>query len=64
MYKIEIWQFHGITETFENEDVREVVRWFNENWKWSYENVGCSFIVYKDNQELSFNEEYELGFHD
>ena len=64
MYKIEIWQFHSITETFENKDVRKVVKWFNENWKWSFENVGCSFVVYKDNRELSFHEEYELGFHD
>ena len=62
-YKIEIWQYHHITETFESEDVSEVLNWYKTDWLWIYEMGGCSFTIYKDDTELTFEEENKLGFH-
>lgn len=63
MYKIEIWQYHDLKETYENNDVKKVLRWYKSHWKDCYEYGGCAFDVYKDDVQLSFDEEYELGFH-
>ena len=63
MYKIEIWQYHSLTTTYEDNDVEEVLRWYKSNWQYCYELGGCTFDLYKDDVELSFKEEYELGFH-
>jgi hypothetical protein len=64
MYKIEIWRYHSICETFENEDVKEVLEWFKDNWMEEHENGGCTFYTYKDNEALDYDTEYDLGFHD
>ena len=64
MYRIEIWQYHSLTETYESDSVEEILDWYkNNNWQYCYECGGCAFDVYKDGIELSFEEEYKLGFH-
>ena len=62
-YKIEIWQYHNITEIYESDNIEDILHWYKVNWWWLYELGNCSFSVYKDKEELSFEEEYRLGFH-
>lgn len=63
-YKIEIWQYHNIADTYESDDIRDVLNWYKNNWHWIYDVGDCAFYVYKDNEELSWDEEYKLGFYD
>lgn len=62
-YKIEIWQWHSLTTTFESDNIEDVVDWYKAEWWWIYEMGDCSFSVYENDRELSFEEEAKLGFH-
>ena len=62
-YRIDIWTWGFITDTYWNNNVESVLKWFKDNWAEKYENGLCTFRVYKDDVELSFEEEYRLGFH-
>lgn len=62
-YRIEIWQYHDIAQAFESDNIQDVVDWYKEEWHYSYEMGYCSFSVYENNRELSFEEEWELGFY-
>ncbi len=62
MYKIEIWQHHHITETFESENISEILNWYKQKWWWIYEMGDCSFSIYNGDTELTFEEEAKLGF--
>lgn len=63
-YKIEIWQYHSITATYESDDIKDILSWYRSCWSHSYDMGYCAFDVYKDGVLLSFDEEYNLGFHD
>ena len=63
-YKIEIWQHGHITETYESEEISDILIWYKSKWWWIYEMDGCSFTIYKDDTELEFEEEAKLGFFD
>ena len=63
-YKIEIWQYHSITETYESDDIKDVLLWYRLHWQYAYDMGYCSFDVYEDGRELSFEEGNELGFYD
>lgn len=63
MYKIEIWRFHVIHETYKSNDIKDILKWFRENWVLTFSNEECHICVYKNNKELSFHELYELGFY-
>jgi hypothetical protein len=63
MYKIEIFRYHSLEDSHESESVDEILSWYRENYRHSYENGECAFDVYKDDEIMSFDEEYELGFH-
>ena len=63
-YKIKIWQYHCLVDTYENNDVKEILEWYKEHWLWTYENGGCAFYVYENDRELTFDEEYKLGFYE
>ena len=62
MYRIEIWQHHSIKKTYKNKDVKNVLEWYIKNWQTYYDYGGCTFYLCKDDKELSFDEEFELGF--
>lgn len=62
-YKIEIWQYQNITETYESDNIEDVLQWYKLNWRWLYELGNCVFYIYNDNEELSWNEKYKLGFY-
>ena len=40
MYKIEIWQYYSLKETYENDNIKKVLRWYKTNWKDCYEYGG------------------------
>lgn len=63
-YKINIWQYHSIIDTYESNKVEEILKWYEENYKFIYEMDNCSFEVFKDNKILTFNQIYELGFYE
>lgn len=63
-YKIEIWQWRSIIETYESDDITDVLDWYRNNWRGCYECGNCSFTVYEYGRELSFEEEFELGFYE
>ena len=44
--------------------ITNILKWYNENYKFVYDIGGCAFNVFKNNKELSFDEKYELGFYD
>lgn len=64
-YRIEIWQFHSITATYESDDIVDVLTWFKGNWYWVYDDGHCAFYVYRDgHEEINFDELCDLGFYD
>ena len=63
-YRIEIWQYHGMTTFYESNDIEDILEWYRQNWSQCYELGNCTFDVYKDGEGLSWNEEHELGFYD
>lgn len=62
-YRIEIWQHHDITETYESNNIEDILKWYKIYWWWIYELGDCSFSVYEDNEVLSFGEKNRLGFY-
>ena len=62
-YKIEIWQYQSMTEFYESENIEYIVTWYKSNWESCWEMGECAFDVYKNGEQLSFDEEYELGFY-
>ena len=62
--KIEIWQYHNIVDTYENDNIEEILNWFRKHWRCCYNDGGCDFEVYQNGKRLSFHELYELGFND
>lgn len=62
-YKIEIWRYLSVIDTYESDNIADLIKWYKTNWYYIYESGECSFIVYENGIELSFEEEYQLGFH-
>lgn len=62
-YKIVIWCWREIKDFYESEDLQDVRDWFLRNWYTSYDNGFCAFDVYEGDRQLSFEEEYDLGFY-
>lgn len=62
-YKIEIWQWHSISETYESDNIEDILDWYKSNWLYCYEIGQCTFCVYENERELSFEEENSFGFH-
>lgn len=63
-FKIEIWQYHRIADTYENDKIEEVLHWYRRNWHLCYDMGGCCFEVFDGEKRLNFEELCELGFHD
>lgn len=63
MYRIEIWRYHRMVDEYENIDINKVLEWYEEKWKLSYDYGQCTFYVFLDKQELSFEEENKMGFY-
>jgi hypothetical protein len=62
MYKIEIWQRQSLVEVYEQDDIQNILAWFKWYWYGEYDCGGCTFVVYKNGIEMTFDELWELGF--
>ena len=62
-YKIEIWQWQSMRDIFESDNIEDIVEWYESEWKDCFEMGYCSFGVYENDRRLSFDEEWDLGFH-
>ena len=63
-YRIEIWQYHHLTTSYENDDIKEVLKWYKKHWQANYDCGCCTFYLFKNNKELDFDKYYKLGFYD
>lgn len=61
-YKIDIWQYGNIVESYESNDIEEVVDWYKENWFSAYECGLCTIDVYEPRRDIPFEEAVKLGF--
>lgn len=61
-YKIDIWQYGNIVESYESNDIEEVVDWYKENWFNAYEYGLCTIDVYEPRRDIPFEEAVKLGF--
>ena len=62
-YKIEIWQYHRVIETYESNEITDVLGWYRDKWYFTYDAGNCAFDVYEGDRQLSFDELYKLGFY-
>ena len=62
-YRIEIWQYHNISDIYENNDIREIKSWYERKWKPSLCGGNCTFYVYEHGRRISFDVLYDLGFY-
>lgn len=63
-YRLEVWMHRSPRATYEDDEIKSLVKIFKEDWGYEYERGGCTIYVYEDGRELSIDEEYELGFYD
>lgn len=63
-YKIEIWQFRIVSETYESNHIKDILAWYRLNWSGIYDAGDCCFYVYDNFVEMSFDELFALGFYD
>jgi len=64
IYKIEIWRYHSIIETYESEEMIEILKWYKSKWRDSNEMGECTFYIYENNKEMTLEEIAKLGFFD
>lgn len=62
-YRIEIWVYRNLKAEYESNSIEAILEWYKTCWQHCYECGGCAFEVYKNGEELDFDELYELGFH-
>lgn len=63
-YKIEIWQYHSVSDTYESNHIEDILGWYRLKWDYVYERGLCTFYVYEDCVEMTFDELYALGFYE
>lgn len=61
-YRLEIWQYHCLTTSYESNNIKKVLKWYQKNWKDLFDYGYCTFYLFKNNEMLDFNKCYELGF--
>jgi hypothetical protein len=59
-YKAEIWRYHSIIDTCESDNVKDIIEWFRSEWYGSYDDGMCYLEVYRDGEELSWDEKFAL----
>ena len=42
-YKIDIWIYETIEDTYESDDLQDAVQWYKDSWSSVWDNGGCSF---------------------
>lgn len=61
-YRIEIWQYHFVTDSFSSYDILNIRNWWLDRWYavWCYGE--CTLEVYKNDRPMSREELSNLGF--
>ena len=59
-YKAEIWHYRSIIDTCESDNIDDIREWFKFEWYASYDNGMCSLEVYRNGEEMSWDEMFEL----
>ena len=59
-YKAEIWCYHSVVDVCESDKIEDIIAWFRFGWNESYENGMCYLEVYRDGEQLSCDEKFEL----
>ena len=62
-YRIEILRYCNLVEEHRSDNIEDILEWYKTYWQSCYDWGGCAFNVYRDDKELDFDEEYELGFY-
>ena len=62
-YKIEIWIYRSLSDEYEADSIEAILEWYKTYWQHCCECGGCAFDVYKNGEELDFDEKRELGFY-
>lgn len=61
-YKIEIWRYHEVVDEYEDKSVGNVLKWYRNHWKRTYDFGGCFFDLLENGKEVDWDTQYELGF--
>ncbi len=62
-YKIDVWQYGFLRESYESDNIEDVVNWYKENWCYAYQYGLCAIEIYEDGETYPFNKALELGFY-
>ena len=62
-YKIDVWQWGSIRESYESDDIKEVADWYKRNWSGAYDCGLCAIEIYEDGEDYPFDEALKLGFY-
>lgn len=62
-YRIDVWQYGNIVESYEGDDLTELVDWYKENWFVAYEHGLCALDIYEQRKDIPFEEAVKLGFY-
>lgn len=62
-YRIEIWRYHSVVDSFSSDDILNIREWWLDEWyiTWCYGE--CAVEVYKNDRPMSFEELSSLGFY-
>lgn len=65
-YRIEIWQYHFVTDSFSSYDIFNIRNWWLDKWYAAQRYGECSLEVYKNDRPMpmSCEELGNLGFYD
>lgn len=62
-YRIEIWVYRVLKDEYESDSIEDVLEWYKSHWQCCYECGGCSFSVYKNDEEMDFDTLWDLRFY-
>lgn len=62
-YKVDIWQWGHIIESYECNDIEEAADWYKESWYLAYDNGLFAVEVYENGEEYPFDQAVKLGFY-
>jgi len=63
-YAIEIMESYYAIDEYTSDDIGEVLKWYRKNYKEDCDNGFVKFDLYKDDNYLTFEECYLLGFYE
>ena len=62
-YKVDIWQYCSIIDTYECNDIEEAAEWYKSHWSLAYDNGLCAVEIYENGEDYPFDKAVKLGFY-